>query len=121
MQLDVSDLRVKKTSFEFNFAARLIDLGMTQPEEAARPSPQGGTAQPGRVRGQLPAQHSPQVPPGAPVVPPLLCCPRAPCARAAASQPELTGRVVPVLGMGSELCYPNVDTGGVNCNSALVV
>lgn len=121
MQLDVSDLRVKKTSFEFNFAAWLIDLGMTQPEEPARPSPLGGTTQPGRVRGQLPAQHSPQVPPGAPVVPTLPSCPRAPCARVAASQPELIWRVVPVLGTGSELCYPNTGTGGVNCNSALVV
>jgi len=43
VQLDVSDLRVKKTSFEFNFAASLIDLGMTQPEEPARPSLQGGS------------------------------------------------------------------------------
>lgn len=117
VQLDVSDLPAQKTSFEFNFAAWLIDLGMTQPEEPARPSPRGGATQPGRVRGQLPAQHSPQVLPGAPVVPTSLSCPRAPCARVA----ELTSRAVPGLGTGSELCHPNTGTDGVNCNSALVV
>lgn len=59
MQLDVSDLRVKKTSFEFNFAARLIDLGMTQPEEPARPSLQGGSDAARESQGPAPSTAQP--------------------------------------------------------------
>lgn len=70
MQLDVSDLRVKKTSFEFNFAARLIDLGMTQPEEPARLSLRGGSDTARESQGPAPSTAQPSSPSWS------SCCPR---------------------------------------------
>lgn len=114
MQLDVSDLRVKKTSLELNSAAGLIDPEMTQPETVRAPTRANGTWA-GRARGS--PLHSPSWSAHCPHVPfmsPLKLAPLCPLS-------QRVQAVVPVLGMGTVLCYSDVHTAGVSCHSALLV